>query len=100
MNKFAAKAKVVLTALPTIMTAVAAGITAAAPLIARVFPDNAEAIARVAVVVVGVLGAAVVVIRNVTRVDADQVGILPQGPPSSPVVVIDQTPPVDVPGGQ
>lgn len=97
MNKTLARIKVILTALPTWMTAIAVTITALSPLIARMFPNDAETVARVAVAVVAGLASAIAIIRKVAPVLPDQVGILPQGPPASPVVVIDQTPPVDVP---
>lgn len=97
MNKLLARIKVVLTALPTWLTAIAVTITALSPLIAGMFPHDAEVIARVAVAVVAGIGSAIAIIRKVTPVLPSQVGLLPQGPPASPVVVIDQTPPVDTP---
>lgn len=97
MNKHIARVKVILTALPTWLTAIAVTITALSPLIAGMFPHDAEVIARVGVAVVAGLGSAIAIIRKVTPVLPSQVGVLPQGPPASPVVIIPQDPPVDTP---
>lgn len=98
-SKFLARARVVLTALPTRLIAVAGLITFALPLVTDQLPEYADSITLWGGRVVALLGVAVAIIRKVTPVLPEQVGVLPQGPPSSPVVVIDTTPPVDVPGG-
>jgi hypothetical protein len=98
VSSWFARARVVVLALPTHLVAVSTAIVWLAPQIAQVFPERAETISAVALRVVAGLAAAIGIIRRVTPVDdASQVGILPQGPPASPVVLIAQTPPVDTP---
>lgn len=90
MSVWLAKARVVLTALPTHITTLVAVIVFLSPEIAKILPDKADLIARITVTVLAVLAGAITVIRKVTPVSADQVGLLLQGPPASPVVVIDK----------
>lgn len=94
-----AKVKVIATALPTRLIAVAGLVSFALPLVTQALPEYADAIALWGGRVVVLIGAAVAIIRKVTPVADDQVGVLPQGPPASPIVVIDQAPPVGA-GGQ
>lgn len=101
MTKLVARIKVILRALPTYMVGAAVVLTLLAPEIAKLLPSGiGEHVASWLIKIAAFLGAAVAIIRKVTPVAPSQVGILPQGPPSSPVVVIPQTPPLDVPGGQ
>lgn len=99
MSKLMAKVKVVLTALPTYMTAAAIAITLIAHQLAEVLPDKAAGIVQWSAIIAGFLTTAVTVITRVTPVLPSQRGLLPQGPPAPAVVVIDQTPPRDIPGG-
>jgi hypothetical protein len=100
MDKFMAKVKVVLTALPTYMTALAVIVTIVARQLADVLPDKAAGIVQWSATIVAFLTAAVTVIRNVTPVLPIQRGVLPQGPPAPGAVPIKMDPPVDIPGGQ
>lgn len=72
------KAKVILTALPTRLIALAALITFALPLVTGALPDYADAITLWGGRAVALLGAAVLIIRKVTPVPDDQVGVLPK----------------------
>lgn len=97
-NKILARVKVVVTAAPTYLVGAAAVVTAFSEEIAKILPAGAgEAVARVALVVLSAIAAAIAIIRRVTPVLAIQRGLLPQGPPAPPVVPIDMAPPVDVP---
>lgn len=99
MSKLMAKVKVVLTALPTYMTAAAVIITIAANQLAELLPDKTAGIVQWSATIVGFLTAAIAVIRKVTPVLPSQTGLLPQGPPAPPIVPIEMDPPIDFPGG-
>jgi hypothetical protein len=101
MSKLAARIKVILTALPTYLTTLSTILGIVIYEVGQnIDGDAGEWIVKVAGVALTIITAAIGIIRKVTPVAPNQVGILPQGPPSSPVVIIDQTPPRDVPGGQ
>lgn len=71
------RARVIATAAVTWLVAASAIVTAVAPQIGELFPNSAEDIAAWAARVVAVLGGAVVIIRRVTPVAADERGVLP-----------------------
>lgn len=96
MNNYLARLRVILTALPTHLVALSTAIVWLAPVIAKALPDNAELVTSVALRVVAALAAAITIIRRVTPVAPDQVGLLLQPPPASPVVAIDKPPPAAV----
>jgi hypothetical protein len=78
MSQIIDRVKVVLTALVTYLTAAAVIVSAAAPEIVKVLPDDwrggfSEGVVRVLAAIV----AAVAIIRRVTPVDAAERGLLP-----------------------
>lgn len=91
-NRNLARVIVVIKALPTHLVAISTAVVWIAPEIAKVFPEHGELIAAVTLRVLAALAAAVTIIRNVTRVKPDQVGLLLQPPPASPIVKIDKPP--------
>lgn len=80
MKKLLARARVILTAAPTYLVAAGAVVTIVADEVSKLLPpgwqDNAAQIAGAAV---GILGAAVAIIRRVTPVLPAERGILPPG---------------------
>jgi Na+/H+-translocating membrane pyrophosphatase len=72
-----ARVKVIVTALPTRAIALAGIVAALIPLACELLPGHAEDIARIGGWIVTGLTAAVTIIRKVTPVPADQVGVLP-----------------------
>lgn len=88
MKDLAAKAKVILTALPTYLTTAAVIVTVFAEEIAKAFPDKAVTVVHVLLIVLADLSAAVAIIRRVTPVLEHQIGLLPQAPP--PVAELDK----------
>lgn len=76
-----ARIKVILTALPTWLGAVALAAPVLAQQIAAVFPHGAEHVVSLVLTAGGVATAAITVIRKVTPVRGDQVGLLPQPTP-------------------
>lgn len=92
-NTHIARIKVFVTALPTHAAALAIAISVGAAELAKVLPQYTAGITRWSVTALAVVTGIVTVIRNVTRVEPDQVGLLLQPPPASPLVVIDKPPP-------
>ena len=92
MNLNVARVLVVIKALPTHLVAISTAVVWIAPEITKVFPEHAETIASSALRVIAALAAAVTIIRKVTPVAPEQVGLLLQPPPASPIVKIDKPP--------
>lgn len=79
MSDLLARARVVVRAAPTWLTAVSVVLTAAAGEISRLAPDGGQDVVRWLVTVAAWLASAVLVIRRVTPVPADERGILAGG---------------------
>lgn len=83
MSALARRIKVVLTALPTWLGVVALAAPIVAQQIADVFPHGAEHVTSIVLTAGSVAAGAIAVIRKVTPVRPDQVGLLPQPPAPS-----------------
>lgn len=78
MSDLIARARVVLRAAPTWLTAVSVVLTAAAREISTVAPDGGEDVVRWLVTAAAWLASAVAIIRRVTPVPAQERGVLPK----------------------
>jgi len=76
MTDLIARARVVLRAAPTWLTALSVMLTAAAHEISTVAPDGGQDVVRWLITAAAWLASAVAIIRRVTPVPADQRGIL------------------------
>lgn len=87
MEKLIARVRVVITALPTYLVAIAFVVGVVRDEVAKALPDHpvTEWLTWAAGIVLGVLGVAVVIIRRVTPVIAAQRGLLPP-PDGAPVI--------------
>lgn len=78
MSDLIARARVVVRAAPTWLTAVSVVLTAAAREISTVAPDGGEDVVRWLVTAAAWLASAVAIIRRVTPVPAQERGVLPK----------------------
>jgi hypothetical protein len=76
MNDFVARARVVLTALPTYLTILVAVLTILSDEIATAFPEGSQGVVQVIVVIIAIATSAINIIRRVTPVLPERRGIL------------------------